>query len=365
VSFPDIRRRWLAQAQLERFEDIEAALQAKRTQLEAEFTKALAELELAALGFRVAALRPQVELSAPDGTVIRFAEVGKYEARDASGRWARLGPARLRELTSGRVHALQKLSDLAVQLGQLGQDLARLPEELGAFAGEYRRRLEALSRAVSPLDADAAQQELDGFFAEHQEELPHSVEQELQRAKHQALLRGLFRPKAPAGLKASNDRSDGVLLLWEAVAGAAGRLPAGFVYRLPTEAEWEYACRAGTTTRFYYGDDPGYERLGDYAWYKSNSGGTSHAVVLRQPNPWGLYDMYGNVWEWCLDWYRTHPGGSVTDPEGATSGSVRMMRGGSWCDDGRICRSAYRSWGAPSMRRENRGLRAVLAAGQP
>jgi formylglycine-generating enzyme required for sulfatase activity len=147
---------------------------------------------------------------------------------------------------------------------------------------------------------------------------------------------------------------------------AAKTLPAGYVYRLPTEAEWEYACRAGTTTRFGYGDDPGYAQLGNYAWYGSNSEDTTHAVGLKQPNDWGLHDMRGNVWEWCLDWYGAYPGGSVTDPKGPGSGSHRVIRGGSCRHDGGYCRSACRGSYAPGYRDYYfLGFRAVLAAGQP
>jgi formylglycine-generating enzyme required for sulfatase activity len=145
----------------------------------------------------------------------------------------------------------------------------------------------------------------------------------------------------------------------------AGRLPAGYVYRLPTEAEWEYARRAGTTTRFSYGDDLGYAQLGNYAWYGSNSDGTTHAVGLKQPNAWGLYDMHGNVWEWCLDWYGAYPGGSVTDPQGPASGEHRVFRGGGWYGGGRYCRSAYRYDRTPDARDSYVGFRAVLAPGQP
>jgi formylglycine-generating enzyme required for sulfatase activity len=144
----------------------------------------------------------------------------------------------------------------------------------------------------------------------------------------------------------------------------AGRLPAGYVYRLPTEAEWEYACRAGTTTRFSYGDDSQYAQLGEYAWYGVNSGNKPHPIRTRKSNAWGLYDMHGNVWEWCLDWYGTYPGGSVANPEGPGSGWSRVFRGGSWDYDGRYCRSAYRFIGSPDDRGSDLGFRPVLALGQ-
>jgi formylglycine-generating enzyme required for sulfatase activity/serine/threonine protein kinase len=115
---------------------------------------------------------------------------------------------------------------------------------------------------------------------------------------------------------------------------------AGYVYRLPTEAEWEYACRAGTTTKFSFGDS--YSELGDFAWYSETANNTAHAVGQKKPNAWGLYDMHGNVWEWCADWSGAYPGGSVTDPRGPASGSNRVLRGGSWRDSSGNCRSAYR-----------------------
>ena len=140
-----------------------------------------------------------------------------------------------------------------------------------------------------------------------------------------------------------------------------GRLPPGFAYRLPTEAEWEYACRAGTTTRFGYGDDPDYAHLGDHAWYDPNSDSQTHPVGLKKPNAWGLYDMHGNVWEWCLDWYGNNPGGSATDPKGPSAGLYRMFRGGCWNGYGRSCRSAFRYIFSPVTKRNNMGFRVVLA----
>ncbi|MBM3882839.1 MAG: formylglycine-generating enzyme family protein [Verrucomicrobia bacterium] len=138
---------------------------------------------------------------------------------------------------------------------------------------------------------------------------------------------------------------------------SAGRLPAGHEYRLPTEAQWEYACRAGTTTRFSFGDDPNYSQLGSYAWYSSSQ---THAVGTRLPNPWGLYDMHGNVLEWCYDWHGAYPGGNVTDPTGLASGSYRVFRGGGWSLDGRYCRSAGRGGDVPSGRSLVLGFRVAL-----
>lgn len=144
----------------------------------------------------------------------------------------------------------------------------------------------------------------------------------------------------------------------------AGRLPAGWAYRLPTEAEWEYASRAGSTNRFSYGDDPGYTQLGNYAWYTDNSGNATHPVGGKQPNRWGLFDMSGNVWEWCSDWYGAYPGGSVTDPRGAPSGSYRVLRGGGWGTSAYACRSAQRNFYDPAARYYVIGFRVVLAPTQ-
>ncbi len=149
---------------------------------------------------------------------------------------------------------------------------------------------------------------------------------------------------------------------------------AGNVYRLPTEAEWEYACRAGTTTKYSFGDDE--SELGDYAWYGVNSDQKTHPVGSKKPNAWGLYDMHGNVVEWCQDWYGDYPSGSVTDPSGATSGSgvaqavgkavdslrvLRVLRGGCWRYPSENCKSAYRSVFGPSMSTSYMGFRVCLS----
>lgn len=115
----------------------------------------------------------------------------------------------------------------------------------------------------------------------------------------------------------------------------------GNKYRLPTEAEWEYACRAGSNTRFSFGDDAAV--LGQYAWYNKNSGKSPHPVGQKKPNAWGLYDMHGNVAEWCQSWWGQYPSGPVTDPtEYSSSSTKRVIRGGSWFYWPRTLRSAYR-----------------------
>jgi len=118
----------------------------------------------------------------------------------------------------------------------------------------------------------------------------------------------------------------------------------GIQYRLPTEGEWEYACRAGTATAFSFGGQS--SRLGSYAWYRENSWdiGRKYAqrVGTKRPNPWGLHDMHGNVWEWCSDWYGAYPRGPVVDPQGPSRGESRVARGGACDSETRLTRSAFR-----------------------
>ena len=135
----------------------------------------------------------------------------------------------------------------------------------------------------------------------------------------------------------------------------AGRLPAGTVYTLPTEAQWEYVCRAGTTGD-YAGD------LDAMAWYAKNSGTATHAVGTKQANAWGLLDMHGNVWEWCLDWYGPYSGGRVTDPRGAPSGTSRVFRGGGWRLEADYARSTFRDYYCPDDRDYDFGFRPARSS---
>jgi len=148
-------------------------------------------------------------------------------------------------------------------------------------------------------------------------------------------------------------------------AATAATRPTGMAFRLPTEAEWEYACRAGTTTRFYWGDDPSYATLNQYAWWLGNSGATTHPVASLgggSANPFGLFDINGNVWEWCGDWYGSYTVASETDPTGPATGTYHVVRGGSWYHGNSYCRSANRSYSGPDDRFSSIGFRVVLAA---
>jgi len=134
--------------------------------------------------------------------------------------------------------------------------------------------------------------------------------------------------------------------------------------RLPTEAEWEYACRAGTATAFSFGDAD--SALGDYAWYDANRGSTTHHPVgQKKPNAWGLFDMHGNVWEWCADWRGDYPNGAATDPQGPASGTSRVLRGGAWSTPPDPCRSADRYSYARGDRYYYFGFRVVVSVSVP
>lgn len=140
---------------------------------------------------------------------------------------------------------------------------------------------------------------------------------------------------------------------------AAGRLPFGLEYRLPTEAEWEYACRAGTTTRFYSGNRD--SSLSSVAWHMGNAKNSTHPVGKKKPNAFGLFDMHGNVLEWCLDGYRAeYPVGPSVDPKGRPLSNVKVTRGGSWIDDFNECRSAARSGVTPDLQYFDLGFRLAL-----
>ena len=133
----------------------------------------------------------------------------------------------------------------------------------------------------------------------------------------------------------------------------------GKKFRLPTEAEWEFAARGGIKSKGY--EYSGSNTLDDVAWYWYNSGLTTHDVGTKNPNELGLYDMSGNVWEWCNDWYGNYSSSPSNNPTGPSSGTLRVFRGGSWCFEARVCRSYFRHNFTPDNRSSNLGLRLCLS----
>ena len=129
-------------------------------------------------------------------------------------------------------------------------------------------------------------------------------------------------------------------------------------FRLPTEAEWEYAARGGNKSLHY--KYSGSDNIDEVAWYNNNSGRSTHAVGTKSPNELGIYDMSGNVWEWCSDWYGGYSAGAQTNPQGPSSGSYRVLRGGSWINYAGNCRVSIRSYDDPGNSNINFGLRLVL-----
>ncbi|MCY2952984.1 MAG: formylglycine-generating enzyme family protein [Planctomycetota bacterium] len=155
--------------------------------------------------------------------------------------------------------------------------------------------------------------------------------------------------KNPVG-KVSWDDCQACLDKLNAKAGGQGGK-----FALPTETQWEYACQAGSTQSYSFGDQE--SRLGEYGWFDGNSGSKTHPVGEKKPNAAGLYDMHGNVWEWCQDWYGAYGAEAVTDPSGPTSGSNRVVRGGSQGDPGVFSRSSKRADNQPGLRWNDLGFR--------
>ena len=143
----------------------------------------------------------------------------------------------------------------------------------------------------------------------------------------------------------------------------SGRLPVAYEYRLPTEAEWEHACRAGATNLFSFGDNPGV--ADQFAWTAENSDATTHPIGLKRPNPWELHDMHGNVWEWCLDWFEPYPAGPATDPVGPATSKFKVFKGGGWNQDVEYARWVNRFMMSPSNGIHFVGFRLALGLTPP
>ena len=177
--------------------------------------------------------------------------------------------------------------------------------------------------------------------------------------KNPSLFQGAIVGNENADLPVDNVSWDDVVEFCKKLSDLPEEKKAGRMYRLPTEAEWEYACRAGSKTASSFDDEEGL--LPEYGWFSRNSSRRTHTVGLLEPNAWGLHDMHGNVWEWCSDWYEEYPKGAVSDPTGPKEGSDRVIRGGSWDYEAAHCRSANRNGRDPSFRFDYYGFRVALS----
>lgn len=171
-------------------------------------------------------------------------------------------------------------------------------------------------------------------------------------------------PTASGKFVQMNDDNAMAMISWADANDFCRRLSAKTkqTVKLPTEAQWEYACRAGSQTRYYFGDDPDLSALPDHAWFDKNIAGQQypHRVAQKKPNAWGLYDMHGNVNQWCSDYLGAYPVRPVTDPTGPATGSMRVFRGGSFMTDARLCRDAARNRNNPTRRIIDNGLRIIV-----
>ena len=206
------------------------------------------------------------------------------------------------------------------------------------------------------------------FMMGYEERNPHEVtlsrgfwmlETEVTQAMWQSVMGESVSQKAKQGTYGHDLNGEGATcpmyyVGWDDCQEFCRRLSSkiGMKITLPAEAQWEYACRAGTTGVFA-GD------LDEMGWYYDNSGRNAHPVGQKKPNAWGLYDMHGNVFEWCQDWYGEYPSGAVTDPTGPDNGTEHICRGGGWFDDARRCCSPIRRRDPADFRDGDLGFRVV------
>jgi formylglycine-generating enzyme required for sulfatase activity len=186
------------------------------------------------------------------------------------------------------------------------------------------------------------------------------VQYEKVMGKNPSHFQGAIVGNENADLPVENVSWDDAVEFCKKLSDLPEEMKAGRVYRLPTEAEWEYACRAGSKTAYSFDDEEGL--LPEYGWFSSNSSYRTHTVGLLEPNAWGLYDMHGNVWEWCSDRYVEYPKGAVSDPSGPKEGSYRVYRGGCWSNVAADCQSADRNWGTPGSSGNPLGFRLALSS---
>ena len=314
---------------------------------------------------RILALQAQHGLEIPEEFFYRYAEVlDRLELHDEAIEFA------TKYLTlAGRDGAHYRAAlELLVEVEQAkvaaeaaAEEARRRAEATAAAAEEARRKAETVIAGIEFVWVSAGE-----FLMGSTSKGAHNDEQPITRVR---ISQGFFLGKYevtqgqwqavmgsnPSYVKQCGPDCPVGRVSWEDVQEFIRRLNAAVGeerYRLPTEAEWEYAARAGTS-----GDR--YGNLDAIAWYTGNSGDHTHPVGQKAPNAWGLYDMLGNVREWVGDWYGPYPGGRVTDPTGPSSGSLRVLRGGSWYGSARRCRASNRGFISPGDRSDDLGFRLL------
>ncbi|MCX7046265.1 MAG: SUMF1/EgtB/PvdO family nonheme iron enzyme [Candidatus Sumerlaeota bacterium] len=235
------------------------------------------------------------------------------------------------EEASRRLSELQPTENYSEDLGNgVRMDMIWIPGgtfQMGGDKGGYEKPIHTV--------------ELDGFWL---------GKYPVTQAQYQAIT-----GQNPSNFKGANNPVEKVR--WDDATEFCRRISqkAGKNYCQPTEAQWEYACRAGSNGRYCFGATE--SQLGEYAWFDGNSGSQTHPVGQKKPNQWGLFDMHGNVYEWCADWYGAYTAEKQRNPSGPSSGDFRVLRGGSWNRVPVRCRSAARGYSAPVSRNNYLGFR--------
>ncbi len=256
----------------------------------------------------------------------------RYDARSEDG----FNPGNINEPTPGTVKTFAGIAFVWIPPGSFYMGTSKSPAELAEIYGgspslyttEYPRHLVIISRGFWMSQTEITQKQWVDIM----------------------------------GYNPSNNRGDDFPvenLSWEDCQKFIEKLnqKGQGTFRLPTEAEWEYACRAGTSTEFYFGDNA--NEMDNYGWHFYNSNYQTHPVKQKNPNAWGLYDMHGNVWEWCQDWYDAeyYKVSPPVDPPGPATGNYKVLRGGTCLRTPARCRSAFRSWNVPDLTMPDQGFR--------
>ena len=287
--------------------------------------------------------------------VLRLAgEMGMVKLGNLSTDGTKMGANASRHKAMSYGYMNKEIQRLEAEIEQLLKQAEQLDAEQDAALGsrrgdelpdELKRREERLAKireAKARLEAEAR--------AKAEDEQRRRDEEQAKREAKGRKRRG----KEPAPIDPTPEDN-----FRKACSTTEVTIVGGNGYRLPNESEWEYACRAGSATIYPFGDDKG--ELGEHAWYSGNADAKSHPVGRKRPNAWGFYDMLGNVWEWCADWYdgnyyRSSP---PEDPQGPTRASQRVVRGGGWGDDPWVCRPGSRSSVSPGLRGSDLGFRVA------